>query len=228
MTTDFNELVADAVRDMAEEPTLETTVERAVQMCTESMSSCDMAGVSIMENGEIHTVAASNEVLRKVDELQFDLGEGPCFDALQQHEVIWSADLAEDGRWPLYGPRLIEETGIRSAVSYRLFTTGDSFGALNLYSLRPDAFSDEDVEIGEALAAHTAAALAASVRDQHLRRALETRTVIGQATGMLIERYELDASAAFNVLRRISQDQNLKLYEVARRLVDTGTLPETE
>jgi GAF domain-containing protein len=227
VTTDFNELVADAVRDMAEEPTLETTVERAVQMCTESVPSCDMAGVSIMENGEIHTVAASNEVLRKVDELQFDLGEGPCFDALHRDEVTWSADLADDARWPLYGPRLIEETGIRSAVSYRLFTTGDSFGALNLYSLRPDAFTDEDVELGDALAAHTAAALASSVRHQHLRRALETRTVIGQATGMLIERYALDASTAFTVLRRISQDQNLKLHEVARLLVDTGDLPES-
>jgi GAF domain-containing protein len=226
MDESFNRLVASAVREMAEEPTLVATVERAVEMCTHAMRSCDMVGISVMEGGQIRTVAASNEVLRQIDQWQFELGQGPCYDALREHETVTANDLAHDDRWPLYGQRLAQETGIHSSVSYRLFTNGDSLGALNVYARARSAFSHQDVAEGQALAAHAAAALATSLKEHQLQQALETRTVIGQATGMLMERFGLDADAAFGALRRISQNGNIKLYAVAERLVATGRLPQ--
>jgi|SRR5215212_1068917 len=226
MDESFNRLVASAVREMAEEPTLAATVDRAVHMCTHAMRGCDMVGISVIEGGQIRTVAASNEILRQIDQWQFELGEGPCYDALRNDETVTSNDLAHDDRWPVYGQRLAQETGIHSSVSYRLFTNGDSLGALNAYALAPSAFSHQDVAQGQALAAHAAAALASSLKEHQLQQALESRTVIGQATGMLMERFSLDADAAFGALRRISQNRNIKLHALAERLVTTGRVPE--
>lgn len=205
----FDRTVANAVREMAEEPTIAATVERAVEMVTESMQACDMAGISVIEDGKIRTVAATTEVLRQVDQWQFELHEGPCYDALREHEVVTANDLATDERWPVYGPRLAEEAGIRASVSYRLFTTGDSLGALNIYATEPDRFGHEDVAEGQALAAHVAAAVASALKEHQLHVALGTRTTIGQTTGILIERYGLTPQAAFGVLRRISQVRSL-------------------
>jgi GAF domain-containing protein len=226
MDESFNRLVASAVREMAEEPTLAATVDRAVHMCTHAMRGCDMVGISVIEGGQIRTVAASNEILRQIDQWQFELGEGPCYDALRNDETVTSNDLAHDDRWPVYGQRLAQETGIHSSVSYRLFTNGDSLGAMNAYALAPSAFSHQDVAQGQALAAHAAAALASSLKEHQLQQALESRTVIGQATGMLMERFGLDADAAFGALRRISQNRNIKLHALAERLVTTGRIPE--
>jgi GAF domain-containing protein len=226
MDESFNRLVASAVREMAEEPTLAATVDRAVHMCRHAMRGCDMVGISVIEGGQIRTVAASNEILRQIDQWQFELGEGPCYDALRNDETVTSNDLAHDDRWPVYGQRLAQETGIHSSVSYRLFTNGDSLGALNAYALAPSAFSHQEVAQGQALAAHAAAALASSLKEHQLQQALESRTVIGQATGMLMERFGLDADAAFGALRRISQNRNIKLHALAERLVTTGRVPE--
>jgi GAF domain-containing protein len=223
--SDFSRAVTQAVRQMADEPTVDATLDRAVQMCTETIEACDMAGISVIENGRSRTLAASNEILRQVDQWQFELGEGPCHDALAMHETVTANDLEHDSRWPTYGRRIAEETGIHSSLSYRLFTTGDAFGALNLYALRPGAFGHEELVEGEALAAHAGAALANTLKEHQLQQAISSRTVIGQATGILMERFALDGDAAFGVLRRISQNQNLKLFAVAESLVHSGRLP---
>ena len=110
--------------------------------------------------------------------------------------------------------------------SFRLFTRPDrTWGALNVYSTRPDAFTDEDVHQGQVIAAMAAVALARSINDVQLATALESRTVIGQAVGMLMERYGLDEGRAFDVLRRLSSQQNTKLRELAAQVVATRVLP---
>lgn len=100
-------------------------------MVAGSMEACDMAGVSVAENGEIRTLAASTDLLRKIDHWQFELRRGPCYDALLEHEVITANDLANDERWPEFGSRIAAETGLHSSMSFRLFTSGHSLGALN-------------------------------------------------------------------------------------------------
>lgn len=221
----FNEMVAAAAREIADEGSLEGTVERAVQMCTETMRDCDMAAISIVEHGSIETIAATSKVLHDTDQWQFQHREGPCYDALHDHETVTVIDVAEDHRWPTYGPRLARETGLRSIIGYRLFTTRKSLGALNLYASRVGAFDHQDVTEGHALAGVAAVAVARSLREEQLQEAITNRTVIGQATGIVMERFELDSNTAFGVLRRVSQATNIKLYAVAERLVETGWLP---
>ena len=123
---------------------------------------------------------------------------------------------------------MAEQLEIRSSLSFRLFTREDhSWGALNVYSRHPHAFTDEDVVHGQTIAAMAAVVLAKSVNDEQLVRALETRTHIGQATGILMERYDLDAERAFEVLRRISSQTNIKLRDLAVQVVTTRRLPAT-
>ena len=110
-------------------------------------------------------------------------------------------------------------------MCFQLFTTQNSYGALNLYSERPDAFDADDQAVGMALAAHVAVALAAIRAIESRDLAIARRTIIGQAEGILMERFSLDADQAFSVLRRVSQDSQRKLYEVAADLVRTGELP---
>lgn len=221
---DLNRLIAHAVRDMATAPTFDSTLDRAVELCMEAIPSCDLAGISIRDSREVRTLAASSELLRQIDDLQFQLTEGPCYDALRLHEVVVSNDLAADERWPRWGSRMVEEVGVRSVLSLRLFTNSDTLGALNLYGRPVTAFGNDDVQEGQVLAAHAAALVASSVKESQLTTALEHRTILGQATGILMERFGLEADAAFGVMRRISQTHNLKLYQIAQHLVSTGDL----
>jgi hypothetical protein len=213
---------------MAEEEGTQHTLDRAVQMATDMIDACDLAGISLVHADGIDTPAASHEELRRVDELQYELGEGPCLNALRQDDVVAASNLARDDRWPRWGPHIAHELGIHSSMSFRLFIDGDNLGALNLYARRVDAFTHDDLLDGLILAAHGAVALAATLEEDQLQRALVTRQVIGEATGIVRERFGLTSVQAFGVLRRMSSQHNLKLHLVAQQLVDTGRLPERD
>ena len=225
---EFDRQLATAARALAEEPTTLSTLERAVQVATELIAGCDVAGISVVRDGQIDTPAASHERLRRMDELQFEIEEGPCRDALKEQEVVMVSDLAADQRWPRWGPAMVDEVGVRSSLSLRLFLEGDDLGALNLYGYEPGAFDQEDLLDGLVLAAHAAVALANTLEQDQLKRALDTRRVIGEATGMLRERFHLSTDQAFGVLKRVSSELNIKLFRVARYLVETGDLPEDD
>ena len=225
---EFDRRLASAARALAEEPSTLSTLERAVQVATELIAGCDVAGISVVRDGQIDTPAASHESLRRMDDLQFEIEEGPCRDALKEHEVVMVSDLATDQRWPRWAPRMVEEVGVRSSLSLRLFLEGDDLGALNLYGYEPDAFDQEDLLDGLVLAAHAAVALANTLEQDQLKRALDTRRVIGEATGMLRERFDLSTDQAFSVLKRVSSELNIKLFRVARYLVETGELPQDD
>lgn len=222
---EFNRQLAEAARAMAAEQDTTATLDRAVQMATDLIEHCDYAGISVVHREGIDTPAASNESLRKVDELQYELREGPCLDALKQVEVLTVTDLAEDPRWPRWGPYVADELGIHSSVSFRLFTDRHDLGALNLYATSVNAFDQDDVIDGLILAAHAAVALAASQRADQMHSALQTSRMIGEAIGIMRERFGLTADQAFGVLRRISSHQNMKINQVARHLLEQGTLP---
>lgn len=222
---DFHQELAAAAREMQAEDSSQQAMERAVVIATQILTGCDAAGVCVLHRGErVDTHSSSTDALRKVDELQHELQEGPCVDALQQHDTVSSDDLSTDPRWPQWGPR-VAELGYLSIVSYRLFSTERSLGALNLYSKEPTAFSSEDVHDGVALAAHVAVALAGAQEVESLEKAIGGRTVIGQATGILMERFDLAPDRAFGVLTRLSQQRNVKLRELAEYVVEHRTLP---
>ena len=222
----FTEQLADASRSMQDGENTQETLDTVVLVATEIIRGCDLVGISIVNRDGIDTPAGSGEKLRRIDELQFTLQEGPCYDALRTHEVIHSRDLAHDGRWPRWGPLVASEVGVVCIVSYRLYTSEDTIGALNLYSLEPDAFDDDDINNGEALAAHVGVALAASQNIENLKMAINNRTVIGRAEGILMERFNILPDQAFAVLRRVSQRRNVKLNRVAAELVLTRETPQ--
>ena len=200
-------------------------LDEAVHVEIEIIEGCDLAGMSIVNPRGIDTPAGSGAALKRLDSLQFELKEGPCFDALQTHEIVLGRNLATDARWANWGPRVAQEIGVGSIVSYRLFTAEDTLGAMNLYYLRTDAFDTEDIHNGGALAAHVAVALAEAQNVTQLETAINVRTVIGRAEGILMEHFSLSPAQAFAVLRRVSQDRNIKLNHVAEELVRTRETP---
>src|SRR3954469_8580438 len=128
-----------------------------------------------------------------------------------------------DPRWPVLGPRA-GERGVGSMLCLQLFVHEDTLGALDLLAHERVAFTDESENIGLLLASHAAIAVAGAQKLEHAAIALVNRDVIGQAKGILMERFKITADQAFDVLAKVSQDTNRKVYAVAEDLARTGTL----
>lgn len=217
----LSERMADFARqlqDRQDDP--EATFQLAVELARASIDGCDAAALSFVRGRRtVETVAATDRMAADADRLQYELGEGPCLDAIWEHHTTHSPSLGHDARWPVWGPRAVEQTEAQSILAFQLFTHEDTLGALNLYSRHRDAFDAVAREEGLAIAAHIAIAIAASQQIHHLSIGLDTRTVIGQATGILMERFELGSARAFSVLTRLSSHSNVKLREVAAEIV---------
>ena len=223
---DLSSQLAAAARALQEEPDTQRTFDRSVRIATELIPGCDYAGTSIVQrDGTIETPAATGAMVRRADELQYELNEGPCLDAIWHHDTVVSHDLAQEDRWPLWAPRVVAEFGVRSMLCLQLFTSANVVGALNLYSSQVNGFDDDDRDAATPLAALIAVAMAETQHADDLRIGALTRTVIGQAQGILMERFSLDAVQAFNALRRVSQDNSQKMVRVAEDLVRTRVTP---
>ena len=138
-----------------------------VDLAVATIEGCDDAGVTVIKESEFHTPAATGEVPRQVDQIQYSTGQGPCLDAIREHRVFVTADLLAEQRWPLFAARTVAETGVRSMLSFRLFLEQDTLGSRNLYSKQRDAFGRDSQAVGEVFASH--AALAMSAAQQHER-----------------------------------------------------------
>jgi GAF domain-containing protein len=158
-------------------------------------------------------------LVAEIDRLQYRTREGPCVDAIAEHETYRADDLAAESRWPRIA-LAAAEAGVRSMLSYRLFLTDTTLGALNLYAGGRDAFSDRTEQDGLMFATHATIALAAAQQEAHLRAAFEHRDTIGMAKGILMQRHDLDPVQAFRMLVEASQHSNTKLHEVAVWLVE--------
>ena len=196
------------------------TLQSAVEVSHATIEGCDAVGLSMVRKKRlVETVAATDDMVRRADQLQYELEEGPCIDVLWEHVVVRSGDLDHDVRWPLWGPRVVDETEARSSLSFGLFTNDEHLGALNLYSRTRDAFDDLALAEGMSIAAQISIAVSASLHFDVLSQGLVSRTVIGQATGILMERYDLDPVKAFSVLTRMSNQGNIKLRVLAAEIV---------
>lgn len=223
----FSERMAAAARELQDQHDPDSTIKNAVMLLVQNVDGCDAASISMVHSRRgVETEAASDDTVVIADRLQVELGEGPCLEAIWTEETVYVPDLATDPRWSTWGPRVAEATGARSALAIRLFTAHNTLGALNLYSVEPDGFSARGRAEGSALAAHIAIAVAAAKNIEQLEEAMETRTVIAQACGMMMERFGLDRDRAFALLTRLSSHQNIKLREVAAEIVRTRQLPE--
>ena len=177
------------------------------------------AGITLAERSKsVTNVAATHQYPIVLDEIQNRYGEGPCVEAAWRHHVMHVEDLGAEGRWPRYRRYALEQTPIRSILSYELFVDRDSMAALNFYADSPHAFPDDSLELGAVYAAHVALAWSMFRRQDQFRSALASRDMIGQAKGIVMERFNLDAVEAFELLTRLSQQSNTRLIDSERPL----------
>jgi len=209
------------------EGTVDETVERILAFALSAVQ-CRYAGVTLQKRGKtIETLATTDPVVTGLDELQTRLGEGPDLDLVSDRVGVIVSDTRTETRWPEWS-RHAAEAGIRSMLGTRLYTPTRTVGTLNLYDPAPDHFDVDDQAVAHVMARHAAAALAKARKTANLWHAIDARKRIGQAQGMLMERYELSEDQAFQVLVRYSQNNNMKLRDVAEELISTRTLPEDE
>lgn len=222
----FAVALAEMARDLLAQDSVQDTLDRIVDHATVLINECDDAGILTVRRGDVRALAATSDVVRRADRIQQDLREGPCFDAVTDRQQIYTIeDLRRPHeRWSRFAPEL-RKLGMGSMMGFLLFTEDDELGALNLYSHRPHAFDEAARRAGWILASHAAVSFSAARTHQQLGQALETRHEIGEAMGILMERYGLTEDKAFKVLKKASQDHNIKLREVARQICKTGEKP---
>jgi transcriptional regulator with GAF, ATPase, and Fis domain len=187
-----------------------------------AMPGGEHAGVTVASrDGKIRTPAATSRFPVLLDEIQQRHAQGPCLSAAWEHHIIRIDDIKLEKRWPAYCRDAAKETPIRSVISFQLFADHNQMGALNFYADQPEAFDNDAAEMGLILASHVALAWNVLRRDEQFRSALASRDIIGQAKGMVMERFKIDAVQAFELLKRLSQSSNTPLAVVARRLIDS-------
>ena len=201
------------------------TVERVLEFAVKALS-CEYAGVILVhERSRVETVAATHPVVADLDQIQLQVGQGPDLEILSDRHGVLIRDVRTEQRWPAWA-REVAGRGIRSMLGTRMYTTTTTIGSINFYDSKPNWFDEVDVDVAHMLGRHAAVALETARSEENLWKAIDARNLIGQAQGILMERFGIDAAQAFGVLRRYSQANNLKLNVVAERLIASGRLPE--
>ncbi|MEV7993584.1 GAF and ANTAR domain-containing protein [Streptomyces sp. NPDC086077] len=224
----FAEQMAELARHLLAQGSTQETLDAISERGVALIEGCDAAGVLAVRKGRAVTLAACGDMVVESDRLQGELGEGPCFDAARRvngERLFRITDMSKSQPdWPRFAPAA-RDLGVGSMMGFLLYTKDDDFGALNLYSGRPGAFTPEMETAGWLLASHAAVALASARTVDQLEHAMDTRHAIGEAMGILRERHQMSEEAAFDVLKRISQTHNVKLRDVAQS-IRTRAVPE--
>ena len=217
--------VAELVQGLHNRPDTDsdTVVAELAEHAAAEIPGAQYAGITLTRNAKhIDTPAATHYWPVLLDKIQQRHLEGPCLTAAWDEKTVHVPDMEAEERFPDYRRDALAETPIRSIMAFQLFIAGESLGALNIYAEEPQAFSAEARTLGLIFAAHSSVAWNSARRDEQFQRALSSRDVIGQAKGMIMERYRVDAVQAFEVLRKLSQDSNVPLLKIASELVENG------
>ncbi|MEO7126063.1 MAG: GAF and ANTAR domain-containing protein [Nakamurella sp.] len=227
--SDFQDLrsgLASVSRLVADTLALKDLLTRVAEFAVGAIPNADGAGVMLIELGQPDTIVASAPFVSEVDAIQYGLGEGPCISAATDGRTYLSGSLGGESLWPHFGPR-VGRLGVHSVLSLPLLLPGLVVGAINVYAHGKYAFDEHAVELGElfaapaAVAVHNAQVLARARRViEQMQTALASRAVIDQAIGILISRSGGTTEESFDALRTISQHEQRKLSDVARRVVD--------
>ena len=198
----------------------DTVIAELAEHAAVEVPGAQYAGVTVTRNAKhIDTPAATHHWPILLDKIQQRHREGPCLTAAWEETTVHVADLETDERFPRYARDALAETPIRSVMAFQMFIAGETMGALNVYADHAHAFGRETREIGLIFAAHSSVAWNTARRDEQFKSALASRDIIGQAKGMIMERYRVDAVRAFELLRKLSQDSNVRLTQVAEEIV---------
>jgi GAF domain-containing protein len=217
-STSIAHALAVAARQLAAERDVDRTLRAMLLAAVESVPGAELAGVSVLERGRVVSMCAqSDPLISEIDQLQTSLQEGPCLQVMLGDPRVVSNDLGVDPRWPGFAAQAVAQ-GVRSVLSLRLELERTS-GTLSLFARHPEAFSPDSEVIGGLFAVHAAIALAGVQREHQLSQALHSRDTMGMAKGIVMAQHHLSEQQAFSTLVRLSQTENVKLIEVATRLV---------
>ncbi|PRC42211.1 ANTAR domain protein [Mycobacterium sp. ITM-2017-0098] len=211
--------MAGLTRPIAEETPLEETLAAVTATAVSLIAGIDYADVMLVDHGEFESIAPTDPLVSDLDALQLRLQQGPCLQAAVGEEVIRCPDLSHDERWPQFATMAVQ-AGVHSMLSFRLYTHRTGSGALNLLGRTAHPFGHEDLLVGAMLATHAATAVLAVNKQRQFESALASRDVIGQAKGMLMERFNINAVRAFEMMTKLSQDTNTPLRVIARRITE--------
>ncbi len=220
--TEYAGRMAELARDLRSQRTSLSTLQHVVSATAERVKNCEDVGITVVRSdGTLTTLASWGAgIVEQADQLQEQYGEGPCLDRSWDAPVVRANDLPHDGDWPRWSPAVVDQLGVRSLICVQLYTHEDhELGALQLFSTRAHAFGNEAIDEVLGIAAQAAVAISAVRNHEALQFGLVRRTMIGQATGILMERYSLDAAQAFEVLRRTSQETGRKVNDLAKELI---------
>jgi hypothetical protein len=225
----FASVFADLERELTTLSDADSVLRVLTARAVELVPGAEQAGITRGRNGRFVTIAPTDDVVNRVDSVQYELGSGPCVDAIVEAAVFNAADLRSDPRWPEFGARAAE-IGILSMLTFRLFveTNVDLIAGLNLYASRPAAFDEESEAVGMLFATHGALALSSATaqeKAENLAIALQNSREIGVAMGVLMAQHRITRDEAFTLLRIASQRMHRKLADIAAEVADTGTLP---
>ncbi|MBP2390148.1 GAF and ANTAR domain-containing protein [Aeromicrobium fastidiosum] len=222
---DTSTFFSEMALDLHDAPNAESTIERIAEYA-KIATSCDEAGIMLVHaRNQIETAAATSKRVGESHNLQIVHDEGPCLDAIEGQDHYMSDDVSVDPRWEKWGPA-VAELGMRSVLSLRLATKSRRYGSLNLYAEKVGAFDDDDLAVATIFVRHASIAIANAHNEEGLQVAIDARKLIGQAQGILMERFSIDADRAFEFLRRQSQTHNVKLRYVAEWVVDHRNSPD--
>jgi GAF domain-containing protein len=218
---DLAHRMAELARGFSPPPGVDEVLAGVTSAAVDLIPGADMAGVLLTaKNGKFESLADTADLVRRLDEVQEREKEGPCLDAATDELVIRADDFKSETRWPKFA-RVAIAAGVHSSLSFRLYGSKQTAGALNVFSSKPNAFTAESEAIGLVLASHAAAAILASRHGEQLQSAVASRDTIGQAKGIIMERFNVDAVRAFDLLRQLSQTDNIPLTVVAQRVIET-------
>lgn len=218
---ELTELLSRMALELQAAESADETAETISQYARIVVRSDDAGLLLLHGRNRIETPTGTSPDVDRAHQLQAELGEGPCLEAVLaggDHTYVVN-DTEDDPRWSKWGHRAAE-LGYYSVISSSLETWDRRIGSLNVYSRTRDAFGEDDVETTRWLAAHASVALAAVTERAHLHRALSSRTMIGQAEGILMQAYGIDEKRALAFLKRLSQDRNVKLVSIAQEIID--------
>ena len=216
--------LSDLARELQQEGDVHAVLSGIVYAALDLIPGTAHASISLVTGRQkVDSEVASGDLPRSVDALQNSTKQGPCLDAAYQKRVVRVPDLSQEKRWPNFCRGAVE-LGARSMLSFQLFVEGDRLGALNLYGAGPNAFNDESEQVGLLVAAHASVAFADSQKISQLGEAVLSRQLIGQAEGILMERYKITAEQAFIILSRVSSRSNVKLRDIAEHLASSGEI----
>lgn len=214
-------------RDLLAQDTVQHTLDRICAHALELVVGCEHAGILALRGRQVESLSATSNLVRQSDRLQTDLDEGPCLDAARYAEPVYRiGDMTSTlSRWPRYAPKA-RELGVGSMMGFLLYTDEDQLGALDLYSSRPNAFTERSELVGWILASHAAVAFSSARHTAQLKTAIATRQSIGEALGIVMERYKISEDQAFDMLKTSSQHRQVKLRDIAEQVTVTGEVPE--